>query len=253
MVNGGQEVRFFESIQVGLPLLCKPDRSAYTCLPKATLLVIGFQKGNHMAGIRTSATSRKPQKSAEPEFHVVAIGTSAGGLFALTEVLQRLPKNLCSSVVVVQHLSPAHKSALVQLLARTTTMQVKEAVDHAVLEPGTVYVAPPDAHLVSYKNSLRLKHSIARNFHRPSIDSLFESMAHTFGKKLIGVVLSGSGSDGTKGIAAIKNAGGTTIAQDPFEAEFCPMPRSAIASGCVDKVLRLAEIGPAIEALCSRR
>jgi chemotaxis response regulator CheB len=206
-----------------------------------------------MAGVRISAASRRPKKPAEPEFHVIAIGTSAGGLFALTQVLQRLPKDLCSSVVVVQHLSPAHKSALVPLLAKTTTMQVKEAVDNAVLEPGTVYVAPPDAHLVSFKNSLRLKHSVARNFHRPSIDSMFESMARTFGKKLIGVVLSGSGSDGTNGITAIKNAGGTTIAQDPLEAEFGPMPKSAIASGCVDKVLRLAEIGPAIEALCSPR
>jgi chemotaxis protein methyltransferase CheR/two-component system CheB/CheR fusion protein len=78
-------------------------------------------------------------------------------------------------------------------------------------------------------------------------------MAHTFGKKLIGVILSGSGSDGTAGIAAIKQAGGITIAQDPAEAEFSPMPKSAIASGCIDKVLRLAEIGPAIEALCSRQ
>jgi two-component system chemotaxis response regulator CheB len=220
--------------------------------PKADRIVVRFPKGNHMAGIKMSA-SRKPKRPARSEFHVVAIGTSAGGLFALTQVLQRLPKDLCSSVVVVQHLSPAHKSALVQLLARTTTMQVKEAVHNAVLEPGTVYVAPPDAHLVSSKNTLKLTHSVAVRFHRPSIDSLFESMAHTFGKKLIGVILSGSGSDGTAGIAAIKQAGGITIAQDPAEAEFSPMPKSAIASGCIDKVLRLAEIGPAIEALCSRQ
>ncbi|MCU1307287.1 MAG: CheB methylesterase [Acidobacteriaceae bacterium] len=132
-------------------------------------------------------------------------------------------------------------------------MQVREAADNAPLQPGVVYVAPPDAHLISSGKTLKLEHSVAVRFHRPSIDSLFESMARDFGKRLIGVILSGSGSDGTAGIAAIKNAGGTTIAQDPDEAEFFAMPKSAIASGCVDKVLRLAEIGPTIEALCSRQ
>lgn len=212
-----------------------------------------LSSGNHMAEARSSVGARKPKKRAPSrKFNVVVIGASAGGLFALSQVLNRLPKNLCTSVVVVQHLSPAHKSALVQLLARTTRMRVQEATDDALLEPGIVYVAPPDAHLISAGNILKLEHSVAVRFHRPSIDSLFESMARDFGKRLIGVVLSGSGSDGTAGIAAIKKAGGTTIAQDPAEAEFFAMPKSAIASGCVDKVLRLAEIGPAIEALCSR-
>jgi len=212
-----------------------------------------LSQGNHMAEARSSLAARKPRKrAANRKFNVVVIGASAGGLFALSQVLNRLPKNLCSSVVVVQHLSPAHKSSLVQLLARTTTMRVQEAENDALLEPGIVYVAPPDAHLISSGKILKLEHSVAVRFHRPSIDSLFESMARDFGKRLIGVILSGSGSDGTAGIAAIKNAGGTTIAQDPAEAEFFAMPKSAIASGFVDKILRLAEIGPAIEALCSR-
>jgi two-component system chemotaxis response regulator CheB len=131
-------------------------------------------------------------------------------------------------------------------------MDVREAVDDATLEPGVVYVGPPDAHLVSSRKKLRLRHSAAVNFHRPSIDALFESMAQSFGNRLIGVVLSGSGGDGAAGIAAIKRAGGTTIAQDPEEAEFRSMPVSAIATGCVDQVLPLAEIGSLIATLCSR-
>ena len=130
-------------------------------------------------------------------------------------------------------------------------MVVKEALDKAVLEPGTIYVAPPDAHLLSSKNFLRLTHSAALNFHRPSIDTTLESMATSFGARLIAVILSGSGNDGTVGIAAVKKAGGTTIAQDPSEAEFLSMPKSAIATGCVDRVLRLAQIGAVIQSLCS--
>src|SRR6266481_4592950 len=140
-----------------------------------------LSQGNHMAEARSSLAARKPRKrAANRKFNVVVIGASAGGLFALTQVLQRLPKDLCSSVVVVQHLSPAHKSSLVQLLARTTRMQVKEAADNALLQPGVVYVAPPDAHLISSGKTLKLEHSLAVRFHRPSIDSLFESMARDF-------------------------------------------------------------------------
>ncbi|MCU1287301.1 MAG: chemotaxis protein CheB [Acidobacteriales bacterium] len=204
-----------------------------------------------MGSAKIPVLSKEQQSSEKTHFQVVAIGTSAGGLFALSEVLKRLPSALSSSVVVVQHLSPTHKSSLVPLLARITQMQVKEAVDKAVLEPGTVYVAPPDAHVVFSKKRLRLNHSVALNFHRPSIDTTFESIANSFGNKVIAVVLTGSGSDGSIGIAAVKRAGGTTIAQDPSEAEFPSMPKSAIATGCVDKVLRLAEIGPVIESLCS--
>jgi two-component system chemotaxis response regulator CheB len=154
---------------------------------------------------------------------------------------------------VVQHLSPAHKSSLAYLLAKTTGMEVKEAADKAVLEPGVVYIAPPNAHLVSFRRQLKLQHSVAINFHRPSVDTLFQSMALSFGKQLVGVVLSGAGGDGAIGIAAIKKAGGATIAQDPLEAEFRSMPISAIATGCVDQILPLAAIGPAIASLCSRR
>jgi two-component system chemotaxis response regulator CheB len=193
------------------------------------------------------------QSIAKDAIRVVAIGASAGGLFALSEVLSRLPRDLCSSVVVVQHLSPAHKSSLVALLARTTRMEVREAEDNAALDRGVVYIAPPDAHLVSSRKKLKLQHSAAVNFHRPSVDALFESMARSFGRQLVGVVLSGSGGDGAVGIVAIKKAGGTTIAQDPQEAEFGSMPSAAIATGCVDKILRLAAIGPTIASLCSRQ
>ena len=183
-------------------------------------------------------------------FDLVAIGASAGGLHALTTVLSPIEAKFPSSILVVQHLDPHHKSLMEDLLGRQTKLRVKQAEHGELLLPGVVYIAPPDEHLLVGPGKVQLAHSQLVHYSRPSIDLLFESVAGTYGSRSIGVVLSGSNRDGSAGIRAIREAGGTTIAQKPEDSEFKTMPQAAIATGCVEMVLRLEEIGPVLSELC---
>jgi len=164
-------------------------------------------------------------------------------------VIGALPRRFPAAVLVVQHLDPRHKSLLAELLARRTPLTVKEAVDRERIETGTVYIAPPDNHLLVAHGHVSLTSSELVHYTRPSIDLLFESVAASYRDRAIGVVLTGSGMDGTTGIRAIKEQGGTTIAQDPQTAEYASMPAHACATSCVDFTLPLATIGPAVVSL----
>jgi len=188
---------------------------------------------------------------ARRHYDVVALGASAGGLNALSQVLRTLPKDFPSSIVVVQHLSPGYKSWIANLLGRSTTLKVKQAEHGEIMLPATVYIAPPDEHLLVGPGKVQLAHSQLVHFSRPSIDLLFESVAGTYGSRSIGVILSGSGKDGSTGVRTIKEAGGITIAQSPDKAEFRHMPEAAIDTGCVDFVLPLEKIGERLNQLCS--
>lgn len=185
------------------------------------------------------------------KYDVVAIGSSAGGLKALMQVLRSLPKGFPSSIVVVQHLSPERKSWLPDLLGRSTALTVKQAEHGEILLPGTVYTAPPDEHLLVGPGKIQLAHTQLVHFSRPSIDLLFESVAGTYGSRSIAVVLTGSGKDGSEGLRAIKEAGGVTLAQSPETAEFRPMPEAAVKTGCVDFILPLEKIGEKLAELCT--
>jgi two-component system chemotaxis response regulator CheB len=186
----------------------------------------------------------------ERGFDIVMLAASAGGLAALSDVLSALPADFPVPVVVVQHLDPRHRSLMAEILHRRTNLNVEEATDGAKLEPSTVYIAPPDEHLlVTPDGSLNLSHTALVHFVRPSADLLFESGAGAFPGRAIGVVLTGSGSDANMGVRAIEQTGGTVIAQDPDTAEFSGMPQAAIDTGGVDFVLKLEEIGPALVAL----
>ncbi|HET9837853.1 MAG TPA: chemotaxis protein CheB [Candidatus Angelobacter sp.] len=197
----------------------------------------------------------KPPKVGLPyarrNYDIVAMGASAGGLKALAQVLKRLPKTFPSSIVIVQHLAPGHKSWLATLLGRSTELKVKQAEHGEVLLPGTVYTAPPDEHLLVGPGKIQLAHSQLVHFSRPSIDLLFESVAGTYGSRSIAVILSGSGKDGSVGIRTIKEAGGITMAQAPDEAEFRQMPQAAAETGCVDLILSLEKISETLIELCS--
>lgn len=183
-------------------------------------------------------------------YDIVLLAASAGGLAAISTVLGALPGDFPVPVVVVQHLDPRHRSLMAEILRRRTPLRVVEATDGAVTEPATVYVAPPDDHLlVNPGGRLSLSHSDPVHFVRPSADLLFESAASAFPGRVIGVVLSGTGSDSNMGVRAIDQAGGTVIAQDPALAEFAGMPQAAIATGGVERVLPLNEIAPALVAL----
>ncbi len=182
-------------------------------------------------------------------YDLVAIGASAGGLTALTEVLRPMMED-APAILVVQHLDPTHKSHLAEVIARKTAKQVKQAEHGEPILPGFVYVAPPDEHLLVGPGKIQLVHSQLVHFSRPSIDLLFESVAGMYGSRSLGVILSGSNRDGAAGIRAIREAGGTTVAQDPASAEFRVMPQAAIDTGCVDVVVPISELGKALMNLC---
>ena len=182
-------------------------------------------------------------------YDLIAVGASAGGLLALSEILRPLPANF-PGIVIVQHLDPTHKSHLAPLLMRKTSREVKQAQHGEPILPGVVYIAPPDEHLLVGPGKIQLAHSQLVHFSRPSIDLLFESVAGMYGSRSIGVILSGSNRDGAVGIRAIKEAGGTTLAQDPASSEFKTMPQAAISTGCVDFVVSISRIADALKDLC---
>lgn len=170
-------------------------------------------------------------------FPVVAIGASAGGLEAFTALLKALPPQSGMAFVLIQHLEPKHASALTSLLSKTTAMPVVEVSDGIAAEPDHVYVIPPNKNMTIRKGILRLApRSELYGLQRP-IDDFSIALAEEQGSSAIGVVLSGTGSDGTYGLKAIKAAGGVTFAQDPKTAQWPAMPMSAITAGSVDFVL----------------
>ena len=180
----------------------------------------------------------------------VLVAASAGGLSALTAVLSELPANFPAGVAIVQHIEPHHRSMLAEILGRSCALPVTQATDGQRFEPGVVYVAPPDHHLlVDADGSLSLTRTELVHFVRPSADLLFESGAASFGRRAIGVVLTGTGSDGSLGVEAIKRRGGTVIAQDEETSDFFGMPGAAIEAGAVDFVLPLGQIPDALTSL----
>jgi len=185
-----------------------------------------------------------------PAFDVVAIAASAGGLKALSEALSALPPDFPAAIVVVQHLDPRHRSLMAEILSRRTALAVKQAEHGDALCPGTVWIAPPDNHLlVNPDGTLSLSRSELVHFVRPSADLLFESVAASYKDRAIAVVLTGSGSDGAMGVEAIKKMGGTVIAQDESTSDFSGMPSAAVQTGRVDFVLPLDEIAAALISL----
>ena len=183
-------------------------------------------------------------------FDVVAMTASAGGLNAITRVLSRLPADFPAAIVLVQHLDPRHRSLMAEILNRRTQLTVQEADKDDHLRAGVALVAPPNRHLlVNGDGSLSLTQTELVHFVRPSADLLFESVAAGYRERAIAVVLSGSGSDGSMGVRAIKKMGGTVIAQDEETSEYFGMPGAAVNTGCVDFILPLDEIAPALMTL----
>src|SRR5215469_4258581 len=168
----------------------------------------------------------------------------------MTEILQKMPADLPASVVVVQHLDPRHRSLMPQIFGRRSQLPVDSAIEGMEVQPGHVYLAPPDRHLLINRDStISLTQTELVNFVRPSADLLFESVAAAYGERAIAVVLTGAGKDGSMGVTAIKTRGGTVIVQDQASSEFFGMPGSAIKTGTVDFVLALDEIPGALVTL----
>ena len=188
----------------------------------------------------------RPDGSDE-RYAVVAVASSAGGIVALGIVLGALPVGLPVPVLVVQHLDPRHETVIAHVLARSAQLPVKLAEAGELARPGTIYVAPPNRHLlVGAGGLLALSDSELVHFVRPSADLLFESVAGAYGARAIACVLTGTGKDGAMGVTAVKDRGGTVIAQDPGSADFPGMPQAAVETGIVDFVLPLDEIAQVV-------
>ncbi|MCJ8165038.1 PAS domain-containing protein [Pontibacter sp. E15-1] len=182
-------------------------------------------------------TQKKTSPVRPADHYLVGIGASAGGLEAIHTLFDHFPNNSSFSFVIIQHLSPDHKSLMAELLTKHTRMQVREAEDKMHTRPNCVYVLPSGKQLTLEHGRLRLAHKERNREPNFAIDLFFASLAKDRGQCAIGVVLSGTGTDGTKGIKAIKEAGGMVVVQDPGTAKFDGMPRSAIEAGHADYVL----------------
>ncbi len=178
---------------------------------------------------------------------IVAIGASAGGIEALGALLSKLPAHLPASIAVVIHRPRTYEGLLARVLGRRTILDVLEPEDGDAVREGRVYLAPRDLHLTfGDTGHFRLSREPAQHRHRPAVDPLFLSAAEVFGARAVGVLLSGSGSDGVRGLRAIKSRGGLSIVQDPDEARFPGMPTSAIELDNVDAALRVEQIGDSL-------
>ena len=178
-------------------------------------------------------------------FFVVGIGASAGGLRALEEFFENMPSDGGAAFIVIQHLSPDFKSLMKELLERRTRMAVHRVEEGMAIAANNVYLIPPGKNLSIDDGVLHLSEQQARKVHGAisfPIDIFFNSLANSYAEQSVGIVLSGTGSDGTRGLQSIKEAGGTVLVQDPNTAEFDGMPQSAIATGVVDRVLPPAEL-----------
>ncbi|MFT3771931.1 MAG: chemotaxis protein CheB [Minicystis sp.] len=185
---------------------------------------------------RPDGTTSKPEPGGAPPI-VVGIGASAGGLESLQQLLAAMPTETGMAFVHIQHLDPNHKSVMAELVRSATHLDVREAEDDQAIEADCVYIGPPNRDVAIAGHRLRLVAPAEPQRARLPIDFFFRSLAREHGHRSIGVVLSGTGSDGALGIRAIKGAGGMTIAQDPRTAKYDGMPRSAIGTQLVDFVV----------------
>lgn len=180
---------------------------------------------------------------------IIVIGASAGGVEALAQVASDLPADLAAAVFIVLHV-PAHGiSVLPAILSRRGVLPATHPADGEPIRSGHIYIAPPDHHLLVKHGYMRVVRGPTENGHRPSVDPLFRSAARFYGPRVIGVILSGTLDDGTSGLLTVKRRGGLAVVQDPEEALFAGMPRSAVENVAVDWVVPLADVGPTLARL----
>jgi two-component system CheB/CheR fusion protein len=192
-------------------------------------------------------------KKTTPRRYLVGIGASAGGLEALSALISKLPIKLGLCYVVLQHLSPTYRSMLVQLLSRETAMAVKEIEDGCSPEPDTIFITPASSNVTIRGGCFHLVKTARQIVPKPSVNVFLTSLAEQCGEDAIGVILSGTGSDGSQGIREIKAAGGFTFAQEPTSAKYTGMPQSAIDTGCVDWTLTPDLIAEKIASIAESR
>ncbi len=211
-----------------------------------------MRNGSSPAGKKADADANARKRSkiiphnTSSHTTIVGIGASAGGLDACRKFVGAVPAKSQMAFILIQHLEPTHESMMVDLLSDHTSLVVHQAIDGAEIEPNTLYVIPPGTYLSIVRDRLQVSPPDARHGARLPFDFLLHSMADQLGARAICVVLSGTGADGSLGLRAVKAAGGLVVAQDPDEAGYGGMPRSAIMTGAVDLVLPVAKIPQAL-------
>jgi two-component system chemotaxis response regulator CheB len=184
-----------------------------------------------------------------PGRDIIVVGASAGGVEALGQLVRGLPADLPAAVFVVLHVPPHGTSVLPNILRRLGPLPAEHAKDDETIRPGRIYVAPPDFHMLIKNGSIRLARGPTENSHRPAIDPLFRTAARRYGRRVIGVILSGVLDDGTAGLQAIKHRGGLTVVQHPDDALYAGMPQNALDTVAVDSAEPAADLGPLLARL----
>ncbi|GAB3343089.1 chemotaxis protein CheB [Larkinella ripae] len=184
-----------------------------------------------------------------PKRDIVVIGASAGGIYALKELVAGFPADFPASIFIVQHVSPHSPSLLPSILTHAGPMLARHPEDGEMVQPGQIYVAPPDHHLLIEYDQIIVKRGPKENRFRPSIDALFRSAAYRYGSRVIGIVLTGLLDDGTSGLWSINRMNGLCIIQTPEEAMFSSMPRSVLEYVAVDYSLSVAEMPALLQEL----
>jgi two-component system chemotaxis response regulator CheB len=180
---------------------------------------------------------------------IIVVGASAGGVDALTTLARSLPRDLPAAVLVVLHLAPWSRSELPRILDRSGPLPASSAQNDGLVEPGHIYVAPPDYHLLLEDGHTLLWRGPQENRHRPAVNTLFRSAAVSHGPRVTGVILTGALDDGSAGLWWIRRYGGATVVQDPDEAQVPDMPLSALEYVDSAQVARLSEMGALLTAL----
>jgi two-component system chemotaxis response regulator CheB len=184
--------------------------------------------------------------------NIIVIGSSAGGISALKELVSSFPKDFSAAIFVVQHLPPDTESRLPGILTSAGKLSALHPKDGEEIKPGQIYVSPPDHHMIVKGQSVLVRKSPKENRFRPSIDATMRSIAYQYGPRAIGVVLTGKLDDGTSGLWSIKEMGGITIVQSPDDALFADMPNSVLQYVDVDHIIPLTKMGELIVRLASR-
>lgn len=182
---------------------------------------------------------------------IVVVGASAGGVEALTRLVADLPEDFPAALFVTVHFPASSTSALPSILCRAGKLGASHPENGERIEPGHIYVAPPDRHLMLYEGRVDLVRGATENGNRPAIDPMFRSAAAAYRERVVGVVLTGNLDDGTAGLQAIKRRGGITVAQDPADAAFPSMPATAISYGVIDYIVPLDEMPTLLQRLTS--
>ena len=204
-----------------------------------------------MKSYKEKPKAETTEEKITAQARIIAVGASAGGLEALKKFFKSIPANDKNAYVVIQHLSPDYKSMMGELLKKNTNLPIIQISDQMRVKPGHIYLIPPANNLVLEDDILLLQEKPKSQILNLPIDLFFESMAKQRKERAIGIVLSGTGSDGTRGVRAIKENDGMVMVQDPSEAKFDGMPNSAINTGLVDYILPVSEMGPELEEFIS--